>query len=99
MLFFLCCTVRRLRPIPLKYVIKGVQGPPCRGLGCPQFLLLLLLAAAGGKQKERKEVFRGHPDPGKGPRPLQSRLFKWYWLLAANCQKSKRSRTDEMKKM
>src|SRR5258708_31036203 len=42
LLFSLCCTVRRKRPIPLKYVLKGVQGPPCRGLGCPQFLLLLL---------------------------------------------------------
>jgi hypothetical protein len=33
------------------------------GLGlCPN-LSLLLRAAAGGAQKERKEVFRGHPEP------------------------------------
>jgi hypothetical protein len=32
--------------------------------------LLLLLAAAGGKQKERKEVFRGHPEPRQRAAPF-----------------------------
>jgi hypothetical protein len=38
---------------------KGVQGPPCRGLGCPQNLFSLRLPPlAAGEEKER--VTRGH---------------------------------------
>src|SRR5258708_33526971 len=39
--------------------------------------------AAASKRGE-KRFFGDTPNPGKGPRPLQSRLFKWYWPLAAN---------------
>src|SRR5258707_4757127 len=40
--------------------------PLCRGLGCPQKPLFFSLAAVGGKQKERKRVFRGQPEPRQG---------------------------------
>src|SRR5215468_11295839 len=33
---------------------QGVQGSPCRGLGCPQKLLFFFLAACGGKKEEGK---------------------------------------------
>jgi hypothetical protein len=31
-----------------------VQGPPCRGLGCPQVLLFFFFAACGSKKEEGK---------------------------------------------
>src|SRR5258707_15099659 len=47
---------------------RECRGRPafCRGLGCPQKPLFFSLAAYGGKQKERKRVFRGHPEPRQG---------------------------------
>jgi hypothetical protein len=53
---------------------KGVQGPPCRGVGCPHNLFSSLLPPeAAGEEKER--VTRGHPlNPAKGRLPLGTPL-------------------------
>src|SRR5689334_18442480 len=40
--------------------LKGVQGSPCRGLGCPQFPSLLPAPPAAHKREEKK-FLRGHP--------------------------------------
>ncbi|GHO99470.1 hypothetical protein KSF_095180 [Reticulibacter mediterranei] len=46
--------------------LKGVQGSPCRGLGCPQFPSLLPAPRA----KEKKKGLCGDtPHPGKGLLP------------------------------
>src|SRR5258708_7461929 len=43
----------------------------------------LFLPPAAASKKKEKRFFGDTPNPGKGPRPLQSRLFKWYWPPAA----------------
>src|SRR5438309_1145896 len=35
-----------------KFTKPGVQGSPCRGLGCPQILLVLLSPAASKREKQ-----------------------------------------------
>src|SRR5258708_515943 len=37
----------------------------------------------GGEIGDTRVAVAATPNPGKGPRPLQSRLFQWYWPPAA----------------
>src|SRR5438105_13268891 len=40
---------------------QGVQGSPCRGLGCPQKPLFFSFSlGAEGSKREREGVFKGH---------------------------------------
>src|SRR5438045_9458083 len=40
---------------------QGVQGSPCRGLGCPQIPLFFSFSlGAEGSKREREGVFKGH---------------------------------------
>ena len=56
-----------------KFVKPGVQGSPCRGLGCPQILFFFIFARRM-RRREREKKFLGTPQtPAEGRGPLHSR--------------------------
>src|SRR5258707_5923507 len=55
--------------------LEGVQGPPCRGSGCPRKTLFLSFCLPPTAAREKKRGFWGHPRPRqRAGRPLHSRL-------------------------
>src|SRR5258708_18376014 len=48
---------------------EGVQGPPCRGLGCPQKPLFPLSPPTAANKKKEKGFFGDTPNPGRGRPP------------------------------
>jgi len=61
-----------------KFAKSGVQGSPCRGLGCPQ-ILLFPLSPPVAASKKREKGFLGTPQtPAEGGCPLHSRWQSRY---------------------
>src|SRR5258707_12911625 len=55
--------------------LEGVQGPPCRGSGCPRKTLFLSFCLAPTAAREKKRGFWGPPRPRqRAGRPLHSRV-------------------------